>query len=198
MMRKLFETRRKLHWQEFLKTRWEVITSDDTYETIATHEFAYDLVYNHIAHQMTNAGYVFKCSKDEFVGCLLNYMYRCDWDYWNAAPSTYRCVHANCRATSDAEEHFHSRKFPPHVWERMRKRVGVVYWADEEEFAAHFWSYLPHIVFAHIDFGNSDATWELQELLRYEGEEEDPAASKKKEIDPYMADYYGGTSDSLR
>jgi hypothetical protein len=192
MLRRLFEERQKEQWQAFLRARWEVITMESGYETMATHEIAYDLVYTHLAPVLTRAGYVFKCSKDDFVGCLLNYMYRCDSNYWHGAPSTYRCAHANCRTSSDMEEHFYSRKLPPHVWDAMRKQVGVAYWADDDEFAAHFWGYLPHIVFVHIDFVNSNATHDLQDLLRYEGEEEDSTPSKKKEIDPYLLDYYGG------
>ncbi len=191
-MAKLFETRRKVQWEQFLRARWEIITSDSSYETIATHEFAYDLVHSHLAPLMTQTGYIFKCSKNEFVGCLLNYMYRWNNDFWDATTTTYRCIHDNCRVSLDTEEHFHSRKLPPPVWAQMRKRVGVAYWADEEEFATHFWNCLPHIVFSHIDFDGSNATRELQDLLRYEGEEEESTTSKKKEIDPYMLDYYGG------
>ncbi len=110
-------------------------------------------------------------------------------------PTLYMCKHAHaCRhatRVTEAEEHFHSRTFPPAVWDQLRRRVMIEEWSDESDFAVRFWTDLPHIVFAHIDCVQSNAMNEVANWVCNEDEEEESTTSKKKEIDPYLLDYYG-------
>ena len=194
MMNAYIERRRAHRWDTFLKTEWLVLSGSEAYETVPTHIWAYDLVHNQIAPLLQKSGYVLACSTTEFLNCLLNTMYRHIQDSHCMEPTRYMCKHtSNCdkQLRNDAEEHFHGRKCPPTIWEMMRKRVRIEYWSDENDFAVRFWTDLPHIVFAHLDHVESSATKELEMYLCNEDEEDDSTTSKKKEIDPYLLDYYG-------
>ena len=194
MMQAFIERRRERRWDTFLRTEWLVITGDETYETVQTHIWAQDLVYDKLVPLLNQHGYTFSCTTAEFLNCLLNYMYRHIQDSWALEPTTYMCKHAcECRKrlAADAEEHFHERKLPPAVWEQLRRRVQIEEWSDTSDFAVRFWTDLPHIVFAHIDLVESTVMHELTDWVDNEDEEETSTTSKKKEIDPYLLDYYG-------
>jgi hypothetical protein len=198
MMQAYVERRRERRWDTFLRTEWLVLAGEDENgeeETVQTHIWAKDLVYDKLEPLLRRNGYIFSCTTADFLNCLLNYMYRHIQDSRAMEATTYMCRHAHecrqARMVKDAEEHFHSRKFPPAVWEQVRRRVRVEEWSDESDFAARFWTDLPHIVFAHIDCVQSNAMNELVDWVNNEDEEEESTTSKKKEIDPYLLDYYG-------
>ena len=53
---------------------------------------------------------------------------------------------------------------------------------------------LPTVVFFSLDLPKSNATIELQEHLKWEDEDEEESEQKdtrKKDIDPYLLDYWG-------
>jgi hypothetical protein len=190
-MQRYIELRRNRRWNDFLHCEWELISGD---ETVQTYEWARHLVYNQIKPLLERTGYIFSCSIEEFVNCLLNSMYRHEQDFRCFELTTYMCKHAcacSKHATADVLEHFHTRTLPPDMWEDMRRRAGVEHWADESEFAERFWIDLPHIVFAHIDFVESNAIGGLKELLAFEDDENEATSSKKQGVDPYLLDYYG-------
>lgn len=187
------DRRRERRWDTFLRTEWLVISTEEEYETVPTHIWAYDLVFDKLEPLLRKNGYSFSCTTGDFLNCLLNYMYRHIQDSWAMEPTLYMCKHAcRCKRTMEAEEHFHTRKFPPDVWEQLRQRVQIEEWSDESDFAMRFWTDLPHIVFSHIDLVQSTAMGELEDWVCNEDEESESTASKKKkEIDPYLLDYYG-------
>jgi hypothetical protein len=194
MMNAYIQRRRAQRWDTFLKTEWLVISGAKTYETVPTHVWAYDLTHSHIIPLLQSSGYVLSCNTAEFVNCLLNSMYRHIQDSHAMEPTLYMCKHAcacSKEITADVEEHFHGRKFPPNVWEAMRKRVGIEQWSDESDLAVRFWTDLPHLVLAHTDLVASNMAGEMEEFLNAEDDEEGSATSKKKDIDPYLLDYYG-------
>jgi hypothetical protein len=194
MMTAFVQKRRETRWRAFLETEWEILVGEEAFETVPTHIWAKDLVYEHILPTLNTAGYMLSCPTATFLNCLLNYMYRHEQDYWAVEPTIFMCTHAcgcTTHAATDAGEHFHNRKLPPAKWNTIWKRVGIAHWSDESDFAVRFWTDLPHIVFAHVDHVGSNASKELAELLYVEDEEENSTTSKKKDIDPYLLDYYG-------
>jgi hypothetical protein len=133
------DRRRERTWDTFLRTEWLVLLSEEEYETVPTHIWAYDLVYDKLEPLLRKNGYTFSCTTDNFLNCLLNYMYRHIQDSRAMQPTLYMCKHAcKCKRAVDAEEHFHSRKFPPAVWEQVRRRVQIEEWSDESNFAMRF------------------------------------------------------------
>jgi hypothetical protein len=190
-MQRYIELRRNRRWEAFLRCEWETVSGS---ETVQTYEWARSLVYDHIKPLMEQNGYIFSCGIEEFVNCVLNNMYRREQDYRAVEFTSYMCKHAcDCskHVNMDTMEHFHTRTLPHKVWEKMHRRVGIEHWADDSDFAARFWMDVPHIVFAHIDFVESNAMKELKEFLTYEDDENDATSSKKQSVDPYLLDYYG-------
>lgn len=181
--------RRQLQWLDFLQAEWEVF-NDPEESYVPTHAWAFHLVLDNVIPLLERAGYTLRVTKREFLDCVLNYMFRHEDDFANAIPTTYQCKH--CRPfSSDQAEFFHQRKLPMNVWERLQRKLAVEHWSDGEEFADRFWLDLPHIVFAHCDMEKSGATEELEELLRVEEDGEGEEGGKRREVDPYLADYYG-------
>ena len=216
--------RQQLQWLEFLQAEWEVF-NDPEESYVPTHAWASHLVLDNVIPLLERAGYILKMTKRGFLECVLNYMFRHETsyayriggrltrrsigaagnedDFANALPTPYQCKH--CRPfSSDQAEFFHQRKLPVEVWERLQRKLAVEHWSDGEEFAERFWLDLPHIVFAHCDMEKSRATEELVELLRVEvdGGEGGEEGVRRREVDPYLADYYGskyketGTSET--
>jgi hypothetical protein len=179
---------RKRKWLNFLQAEWEVY--DDPEERyVTTHAWASHLVLDNLVPLLERTGYTLKVTKQEFVDCMLNYMFRHEENFAKALPTTYMCKHCR-RMNSDQAEFFHQRKLPVGVWQQLQRRLAIEHWSDGEEFADRFWLDLPHIVFVHCDMEKSRATEELEELLRADDDTEEDVG-KRREVDPYLADYYG-------
>lgn len=187
----------KRKWLNFLQAEWEVY-DDPEGGYVATHTWASHLVLDNLVPLLESTGYTLKVTGREFVDCVLNYMFRHETSYIyhiggrfaKALPTTYLCKHCK-RINSDQAEFFHQRKLPVGVWQKLQRRLAVEHWSDGKEFADRFWLDLPHIVFVHCDMEKSRATEELEELLRTDDDTEEDTG-KRRDVDPYLADYYGG------
>ncbi len=60
------DRRRERTWDTFLRTEWLVLLSEEEYETVPTHIWAYDLVYDKLEPLLRKNGYIFSCTTDNF------------------------------------------------------------------------------------------------------------------------------------
>lgn len=172
--------------------RWLMNPIRDEYEDVwKTHEWVKSLCIDGIIPLLQKQGYVLNMSRDKFVNCMMNYMYR--WYNRNKKgyiSCTYSCKCNKHSGTSDDEWYFHSVKMEYELWENLKKMFFIEDYADDSEFSYRLWNDMPYYVYRHLDIENSPATITLDNMLSYEDdEEESDNDGNRSKTDPYVADY---------
>ena len=168
-------------WIGFLKEQHEVLTNTPQTLWITTYNWVETVVRDGILPALKQAGYVSKVEPSGLASCILNVLYRHQYDYQKARFTHYRCCHgrevshppegANARL-EDQIEYFHEL-LPTSVWEEMHARFPVRFFADGGMFAERIWGDLPHVVAWHVRFNESPANHALEDRLRHLDEEEE-------------------------
>jgi hypothetical protein len=89
-------------------------------------------------------------------------------------------------------DYFFSKKCPPEFWEELRRQNEIEWFADNDEFSKRVWIELPFWVAQYIDFKNSLATADVASMGEEDGGASDTERKIKREVDPYVQDYYSG------
>jgi len=176
-------------WNSFLKQQHEVLTNSPQTLWITTYNWVETVVRDGILPSLKQAGYVPNVEPSGLASCILNVLYRHQYDYQKGRFTFYKCCHgrgvshpppnANVRL-EDQIEYFHEL-LPTSVWEEMHARFPVRFFADGGMFAERIWMDLPHVVAWHVRFNESPANRALEDRLRHldeedeEGEEAGPA-----------------------
>lgn len=172
-------------WQQWLNTIYYYEASD---EPVTTAEWMTYLVEDDLLPCLDAKGYMLSIPDRRFIEKLLNHLYSFEKDYMKGHfPRTYNSTPHR----AEDYEYFFNKKFPDAYWKNLAKNNAVEWYADGDEFASRVWIELPFWVAQYIDFRNSPVTEELNNLLVGTAEEETMIEEpKKKELDPYVQDYY--------
>lgn len=158
-------------------------------EPVTTAEWMTYLVEDYILPPLFKKGYVLAIPEKRFIEKLLNHLYSFERDYLKGRP------HRSYKSTAHRDEdyeYFFNIKFPDEFWYRISKDNAIEWFADGDAFASRVWIELPFWVAQYIDFRNSPVTNELKDygFENISDDENVIEEAKKKEVDPYIQDYY--------
>jgi hypothetical protein len=158
-------------------------------EPVTTAEWMTYLIEDDILPELYKKGYMLVIPKRDFIEKLLNHLYSFERDYLKG-----RCARSykTTPHREDDYEYFFNIKFPDEFWYRVSKNNAIEWFADEDAFAYRVWIELPFWVAQYIDFKNSSATSELKDagFETISDDENMLYEQKKKDVDPYVQDYY--------
>lgn len=173
-------------WQEWLNRVYYYEASD---EPVTTAEWMTYMIEYDLLPIIFRKGYILTISDRRFIEKLLNHLYSFEKDYYKGVlPRIYETsTHRN-----EDYDYFFNTKFTNAFWENLAKKNAVEWYADGDDFASRVWIELPFWVAQYINFKNSQATEELNNVLVGTDVEEETIGDepKKKEVDPYVQDYY--------
>ena len=169
-------------WIGFLKEQHEVLTNNPQTLWITSYNWVETVVRDGILPALKQAGYSPNVEPSGLASCILNVLYRHQYDYEKGRFTHYRCCHgrhmpchppegSNVRL-EDQIEYFHEL-LPTSVWEEMHARFPVRCFADGGAVAERIWMDLPQVVAWHIRFNESPANRALEDRLRHLDEEEE-------------------------
>jgi len=176
----------EMKWKLWLNREFYYETSD---EPVTTAQWMTYMIEDGLLEQLYHKGYILTIQDREFIGKLLNHLYSFEKDYLQGIPA--RTYETSAHRNEDYE-YFFNKKFPDVFWKQLAKDNAIEWFADGDQFASRVWIELPFWVAQYIDFRNSPATEELNNLLVGTDAEDETISDepKKKDLDPYVQDYY--------
>lgn len=173
-------------WKLWLNKEYYYEASD---EVVTTAEWMTNLMEYDLLPQLYIKGYVLVLSDKKFIEKILNHLYSFEKDYTAAIPAR---IYETTPHRNEDYEYFFNKKFSDNFWKNLARNNSVEWFADGDQFAERVWIELPFWVAQYIDFKNSSATEELNNQLIGTSMEDEfiTDESKKKDIDPYVKDYY--------
>jgi hypothetical protein len=178
-----------------LENRWiswlnRVFYTLDTDEPVKTHIWVTNLIEEDLANEFYKKGYMLNIHWPELTNKIMNNIYDFEESYLKGEKSP---IYENNTYRMEDFDYFLNIKCPDAFWEKLRKNNTIEWFADGDDFSTRLWIEIPFWVAQYIDFRNSSATDELNEMLSGSAMEDDSSSDteKKKEvIDPYVQDYY--------
>ena len=142
-------------WREFLSQKLDL----PGFHSIRTCDWVENLVHEGIIPELKRLQFATSVNPDILVNCILNYLYRMQWDHHKMRLITkFCCTHEAHHDSYDEEyEFFLQDGMPEATWAWLRHLYSIEWLADGEAFADRVWATLPRIVFAHINVDKSPA-----------------------------------------
>jgi len=186
---------KELLWDKFLSQ--QVVTPYDTPLQMELRDWVCALFYNGIVPELEKKGYDLGKNKKQAANEFMNLLFQFHRSWKTNTNFSYigNFAAANAEHLTLEDEDYFFRKCDDIFWNKLKKDFAVSKVADESDFAIKLWEMIPIFVFEMINKSTSNAVQEMEELLAWLDEDEgnyisDDQTTQKKDIDPYLQDYW--------